>query len=77
MTVDQHNPIYLPVQDWPAQDQSAWDAMFADGDVFDSAGAARHWAKATRHKPSALRPVARLAEGRWSARRQSRALGAR
>jgi site-specific recombinase XerD len=48
MTVDQYNPIYLPVQDWPAQDQSAWDAMFADGDVFDSAGAARHWAKATR-----------------------------
>jgi integrase/recombinase XerD len=33
---------------WPASDQQAWEALFVEGDVFDGAGEACHWAPATR-----------------------------
>ena len=37
----------LPFAEWPAQDRQAWEALFAEGDLFE-AGPARHWRPATR-----------------------------
>lgn len=39
---------YLPMAAWPTRDRAAWDALFAEGDVFDEGGSERHWALATR-----------------------------
>lgn len=40
--------LYLPLREWPQADRDAWESLFVDGDVFDGAGPARHWADATR-----------------------------
>ncbi len=38
----------LRFADWPEADRRAWEGLFAEGDVFDDAGLARHWRPATR-----------------------------
>ena len=34
--------------DWPEPDRRAWAALFAEGDILEGAGPARHWRPATR-----------------------------
>ena len=38
----------LALPAWPTTDRTAWERLFAEGDVLDGAGPARHWAPATR-----------------------------
>src|SRR4051794_25504156 len=40
--------VALRFQEWPGPDRTAWDALFAAGDVFDDTGGGRHWAPQTR-----------------------------
>ena len=35
------------LEEWPAGDRLAWEALFAEGDILDGAGPARHWRPAT------------------------------
>lgn len=43
-------PLVLKYQDWPQADKSAWDAMFAEGDIFDDAGPCMNWSHGSRVK---------------------------
>ncbi len=38
---------FLRFEDWPEPDRLAWQALFAEGDIFEDAGLARHWGPAT------------------------------
>ena len=38
----------LRLENWPAGDRAAWEALFAQGDVFADAGPCRRWRPATR-----------------------------
>ncbi len=38
---------FLRFEDWPEPDRLAWQALFAEGDIFEDAGLARHWRPAT------------------------------
>ena len=38
----------LPVERWPASDQTAWKAAFVEGELFEPSGAAAHWAAGSR-----------------------------
>ena len=40
--------IYLPFDNWPAEDRARWQAVFAEGDRFDGSGPGSHLAEATR-----------------------------
>src|SRR6478609_4595960 len=40
--------LYLPVNDWPAEDQARWQEAFRVGDRFDGSGPGSHLADATR-----------------------------
>jgi hypothetical protein len=40
--------LYLPVNDWPAEDQARWQEAFRVGDRFDVSGPGSHLADATR-----------------------------
>ena len=40
--------VELAFRDWPERDRRAWEALFADGDPLEEAGAGRHWAASTR-----------------------------
>ena len=39
---------YLPFDDWPLEDQAAWNTAIAEGDILDGQGPATHWASATK-----------------------------
>lgn len=43
-------PLVLKFEDWPQADRSAWDALFAGGDIFDASGPCRHWSEGSRQK---------------------------
>ena len=47
---DEPAPVrkFLRFEDWPEPDRLAWQVLFAEGDIFDDAGLARHWRPATR-----------------------------
>ncbi len=38
----------LPLAMWPELDRTMWDAVFADGDIFDGQGPGADWAASTR-----------------------------
>jgi integrase len=40
--------ILLPIAQWPAIDQAAWEAAIRPGDILDGQGPATHWRPATR-----------------------------
>jgi integrase/recombinase XerD len=40
--------IYLPFDNWPAEDQARWQAAFKGGDRFEESGPGSHLAEATR-----------------------------
>ncbi len=37
----------LPLNDWPAADQTLWQSVIADGDIFDGQGPGANWAPST------------------------------
>ena len=39
---------FLRLANWPEADRLAWNDLFADGDILEDAGPARHWRPATR-----------------------------
>ena len=43
-------PLVLKLEDWPQADRSAWESLFADGDIFDGAGPCRGWSAVSRKK---------------------------
>ena len=43
-------PVVLKFHAWPQADQTAWKALFAPGDIFDTAGSCRGWSEASRRK---------------------------
>lgn len=38
----------MPFSSWPESDRLAWQAILAEGDVFDGRGPGAHWSAATR-----------------------------
>jgi len=43
-------PLVLRYQDWPQADKFAWDALFAEGDIFDGTGPCASWSDGSRKK---------------------------
>ena len=43
-------PLILKRVDWPVADRAAWEALFAEGDIFDGAGPCCHWSNGSRTK---------------------------
>ena len=43
-------PLVLQRMDWPQADKSAWDAMFAKGDIFDGTGPWASWSDGSQLK---------------------------
>ncbi|WP_170547160.1 site-specific integrase [Ruegeria arenilitoris] len=43
-------PLVLLYQDWPQADKSAWEALFAEGDIFDGTGPCASWSEGSRTK---------------------------
>lgn len=43
-------PLVLKFEDWPQPDRSAWDALFAPGDLFDDLGPCQSWTEGSRRK---------------------------
>ncbi len=43
-------PLVLLFQDWPQADKTAWEALFAEGDIFDGTGPCASWSKGSRTK---------------------------
>jgi integrase len=45
---NQKIPLVLKFEDWPVQDQTAWDAIFLAGSLFDDKRTCEHWSEGTR-----------------------------
>ncbi|MCG7522770.1 site-specific integrase [Ruegeria sp. Ofav3-42] len=43
-------PLVLLYQDWPQADKTAWEALFAEGDIFDGTGPCASWSEGSRTK---------------------------
>ncbi len=43
-------PLVLLYQDWPQADKIAWEALFAEGDIFDGTGPCANWSEGSRTK---------------------------
>ncbi|WP_170530488.1 site-specific integrase [Ruegeria arenilitoris] len=43
-------PLVLLYQNWPQADKTAWDALFAEGDIFDGTGPCASWSEGSRKK---------------------------
>ncbi|MBO9448556.1 site-specific integrase [Ruegeria sp. R14_0] len=43
-------PLVLPYKDWPQADKTAWEALFATGDIFDGMGPCVDWSDGSRKK---------------------------
>lgn len=43
-------PLVLKFQNRPDSDRAAWNALFAEGDIFEGAGPCRHWSESSRVK---------------------------
>ncbi len=43
-------PLALLYQDWPQADKTAWNALFATGDIFDGTGPCVDWSDGSRKK---------------------------
>lgn len=41
-------PLVLKFEDWPQADRSAWESLFATGDMFDDAGPCQSWSDGSR-----------------------------
>lgn len=43
-------PLVLLYQNWPQADKTAWEALFAEGDIFDGTGPCASWSEGSRKK---------------------------
>jgi integrase len=43
-------PLVLSYKDWPQADKTAWEALFAEGDIFDGTGPCASWSEGSRTK---------------------------
>lgn len=43
-------PLVLKYEDWPQADKTAWDTLFAPGDIFDDEGPCVRWSAGSRTK---------------------------
>lgn len=48
--MSERTPLVMRLEDWPDADRQAWDAFYAEGDIFDGEGPFRSWSEGSRKK---------------------------